>query len=240
MRVLCTFSGALMLTVVSYAQQPFSIRMKDPIVCYAKPEDHHFKVPLPEEYIRVRNGAKVKTSTIIVDYSGFTAEAQNTFQAAVDVWESLITSTVPIHIRAEWTALGSGVLGSAIYTTAFANFAGAQKLNVFYPVAVAEKIQDKELNPGEPDIFSRFSSSVNWHYNPTTTPPSVRRLSRRASSAAISLLRWAAACLVILPALRRRAFGAASISFKSQRLYWRKSTLRWVARPASIRSRARI
>jgi hypothetical protein len=61
-------------------------------------------------------------------------------------------------------------LGSAIYWSAFANFEGAQKLNVFYPVALAEKISGKELNGNESEIFANFSSGINWYYGTSGTP----------------------------------------------------------------------
>ncbi|HET9053929.1 MAG TPA: hypothetical protein VFM90_07145, partial [Cyclobacteriaceae bacterium] len=89
---------------------------------------------------------------------------------AVDIWESLITSSVPIRIQARWTTLGASVLGSANYTSAYANFEGAQKLNVFYPVAIAEKITGREMNNSQPDLFANFNSSFDWHLNPDTPP----------------------------------------------------------------------
>jgi hypothetical protein len=49
---------------------------------------------------------------------------------------------------------------------------GAQKINVFYPVAIAERITGQELNGADqPDIFANFSSVFDWHFDPNTTPP---------------------------------------------------------------------
>jgi hypothetical protein len=156
-----------------WAQKPMRVKITEPIVCYATNEDHPFEILPREEILRMRSGARVKTSTIIVEYSsGFSSQAKAAFEAATDIWEGLISSPVPIRIYAEWTALSSSVLGSALYTNAFANFEGAQKLNVFYPVAMAERITGQELNEGEADLFARFNSNVNWHYDPLSLPPS--------------------------------------------------------------------
>lgn len=163
--------------VASYAQRPMSIKIKDPVVCYANAEDHPFEIAAPEVYMKWKkgHGARVKTTNIIVDYVNFPENANGIgpkacFQTAVDIWESFLSDigTAPqtIRVEARWTSLAPNVLGSALYTAAYANFKGAQKLNVFYPVAMAEKISGQELNDGEPDLFANFNSNFNWHLNP--------------------------------------------------------------------------
>lgn len=162
---------ALCCGYVLHAQKPMSIKIKDPIICYAGTEDHKHYVAPPEGFLKnaKRNALHLTNSTVIeVTYIGFenVPEAQAAFQRAVDIWSSLLTTTVPIRIEAHWTTLNAGVLGSANYTGAYANFKGAQKLNVFYPVALAEKITGRELNGGGPDIFANFNSNFDWHYDP--------------------------------------------------------------------------
>ncbi len=153
------------------AQQFMSVKMKNHTVCYGHTANHDFHLPPPEEYVRWKNGARTKTATIQVNYNGFTPQAQAAFQYAVDIWASLITSSQTITIDAYWQPLGAGILGGAIYTSAFANFNGAQKLNVFYPVALAEKMTGKNLNGTNSEIFTQFSSSTNWHLDPSAPPP---------------------------------------------------------------------
>ncbi len=152
-----------------------SIKVKDPVICYATAQDHLHYVAPPREYIdRLKNTAARTTSTTIeVSYVGFenVPQAQQAFQQAVDIWAALLNTPMPIRIEARWTTLGANVLGSANYTYAYANFEGAQKLNVFYPVAIAEKITGREMNGGDIDIFANFNSSFTWHFDPTTTPP---------------------------------------------------------------------
>lgn len=154
-----------------HAQQFMGVKIKEHTVCYGHATNHDFYVPPPEEYVRWKNGARTQAATIQVNYNGFTAQAQAAFQYAVDIWASLISSSQTITIDAYWQPLGAGILGGAIYTSAFANFDGAQKLNVFYPVALAEKMAGKNLNGSNAEIFTQFSSSTNWHLDPNTAPP---------------------------------------------------------------------
>ncbi|QOI96437.1 MAG: T9SS type A sorting domain-containing protein [Flammeovirgaceae bacterium] len=164
--------GSLLLTNTRLqAQQFMGIKIKDHTVCYGHTTNHDFYVPPPEEYVQWKTGARTKTANIQVNYNGFTAQAQAAFQFAVDIWASLITSSQTITIDAYWQPLGAGILGGAIYTSAFANFDGAQKLNVFYPVALAEKMAGKNLNGTNSEIFTQFSSSANWHLDPGSPPP---------------------------------------------------------------------
>lgn len=173
MKVRLLVWGLILGTGSLCAQQPMSIKIKNPTICYGSTTNNPILIPPPEEYLRWKDnpGARIKTATIEVTYIGFSVEAQQAFQAAVDIWETLISSPVTIRVEAHWTNLGPGALGGAIYTSAYANFTGAQKLNVFYPAALAEKMRGENLNSDEPDIFAQFSNSTNWHFNPATTPP---------------------------------------------------------------------
>jgi hypothetical protein len=173
------FPGVLFLifssTLTVWAQKPMQIQMKQPVVCYHTNEPHMIDVPPPEVYLQWKKNSGARTAanaTFEVEYIGFdnAPEAKAAFDRAFEIWSQLISSPVPIRVQAEWASLGSNVLGSAIYTSAFANFDGAQKLNVFYPIALAEKITGLELNDGEPDIFTRFSSGTNWNFDPNAAP----------------------------------------------------------------------
>ncbi len=180
------FVTALVLGAVSFAsaqsaKQPLVMGMqvvKDvkPVVCYAGSTNVPANVPPPPEYfkwksIQLANG-RTKSSQFEVTYVGFTPEAQTAFQAAVDIWSALIESPVPIRIRAQWTQLGSGILGGAQTGGYVGNFFGAPRANVWYPIALAEKLVGRELNTStDPDILASFSSGANWHYGVSTLPP---------------------------------------------------------------------
>jgi hypothetical protein len=139
-----------------------------PIVCYQSnlTSAYHVDTPLDFELSRRNTAGRVKTSNIEVEYINFPDDnlAKNAFQFAVDIWESQLTSSVPIRIRAQWAPLATNVLGQAIWGAAYANFNGAQAQDVYYPVALAEKIAGVELNAAsEPDIVATFNSNANWY-----------------------------------------------------------------------------
>lgn len=164
----------------SYAQnivappQQLMIKPKGQIVCYASGESHPVNIPPP---IVVNSTARTQTANIQVDYVGFPANAQAVFEEAVAIWENIIQSPVTIHVRAAWVSQEASTLGSAIWGNAFANFDGAPKLNVFYPVALAEKLAGRALNPNPNpttgdnyDIYAFFNSNQTaWSFTDATT-----------------------------------------------------------------------
>lgn len=139
-----------------------------PVVCYYNHENRPDRVGVTDKFksLRTSAGGRAKSAVIEVVYVNFPEDnlAKQAFQYAIDIWESELSSPVPIHIRAEWADLESGVLATAIWGSAYANFGGEQYRNTFYPVALAEKIAGRELNdPAEPDISASFSRNVAWY-----------------------------------------------------------------------------
>jgi len=162
-------------TTIGYSQTYQSMKSKNPIICYSKSELELASIPPPEQYMswRKNSSARTKSAAFVVTYVGFTTQAQAAFQQAVDIWSSLITSPVTIHVTAVWKPLQAGVLGSAIWGSVHANFDGAQRANTWYPVALAEKMAGTDLNATDDiDIYAEFSSTFNWYYGldgkPTT------------------------------------------------------------------------
>jgi hypothetical protein len=155
------------LSLGGFAQKYMTMKPKNPIICYAKDADAHTIVEAPEQFKRWKANqlARTKTATFEVTYVGFSDQAKAAFQEAVDIWSTLIESDVPIRVNATWQPLGQGVLGSAIWGTVHANFDGAQRVNTWYPAALAEKMAGVELNgDDEFDIYANFSSTFNWNY----------------------------------------------------------------------------
>lgn len=108
-----------------------------------------------------------RTATIQVTYNGFSAAAQAAFQAAVDVWESQITSPRIIHVNANWTPLGTGVLGSA-GPNAFYMLSD----NNIYPAALAEALCNCEGNVAT-EITANFNSAFSsWYLGTDGNAPS--------------------------------------------------------------------
>lgn len=157
-------------------QGMLTIKPAKPIVCYQNFENRHDHVGVSDrlEYLRRQAIGRTKTATIEVEYVNFPSDnlAKTAFQFAVDIWETELISTVPIRVQAEWRPLSSGVLGQAIWGSAYANFGGEQHRNTFYPVALAEKIAGHEINgPDEPDILASFNSNASWYFGTDGNTP---------------------------------------------------------------------
>lgn len=140
-----------------------------PSVCYASHDSHRSFVPAP---LRLKSGT-TKSSTIVVDYVNFPADAKIAFQYAVDIWKDLIYSPVPIRIKATWQVLASDVLGSCSPSDYYYNFNSTQIWNCYYPVALVEKMMGQDVNsPLAYDIEASFNSSfTNWYFGTDGATP---------------------------------------------------------------------
>jgi hypothetical protein len=168
------FIAQIGLAQLPYTQRATTFKGQD-VICPGHPQDH-FSIVQAQAFIRnAKNlrGAAEKKSRFVVTYNGFSEEAKQAFQRAVDIWEYLIYSEVPIYVNAEWRVLGSNILGSANTSDFMMDFDGAPYVGTLYPMALAEKLAGKALNPdGQEDIYCRFNSSANWHYGtPETIKP---------------------------------------------------------------------
>jgi hypothetical protein len=174
-RIFVTLIAVVFCIQVTAQRKHAKMRMlkaPESTICYASAKNEFTSIEAP---LKRNRAGRTKSANIEVTYIGFTTPARNAFQEAVDIWESLIESDVTIRVLAQWAPLAPGVLGSAgpgIYTS---NFDGAPKLDVWYPVALAEKIAGEDLNPTtEYDIVATFNSNnTDWHFGLTgTNPPS--------------------------------------------------------------------
>jgi hypothetical protein len=158
-------------------QAMLQIHPRKPVICYHSSENKPDHIGVSEKFASLRRSgsARVKSAVFEVEYINFPADnlARNAFQYAVDIWQSELTSSIPIIIRAEWKTLDAGVLGQALWGSAYANFGGEQHINVFYPVALAEKITGREINESDnPDIVASFNSNTAWYYGTDGKTPS--------------------------------------------------------------------
>jgi len=133
-----------------------------PSVCYASPEIHKSFVRPP---VKLKAGS-LKKSNIIVDFVGFPDSAKVAFQYAVDIWENLIYSPIPIHIQATWESLDSDILGSCGPSDYIPNFNSTQIWNCYYPIALAEKMLGQEVNSSTGyEIEASFNKKFNnWYF----------------------------------------------------------------------------
>lgn len=98
------------------------------------------------------------------------------FQYAANIWGSILPSTVPIFVDANFDPLDcdgqSAVLGSAGPSTTHANFDGADSTNTWYHQALANKLAGVDLDPTTSDIVAQFNSDIGkpgcfplpWYY----------------------------------------------------------------------------
>ncbi|WP_306640972.1 hypothetical protein [Sanyastnella coralliicola] len=129
--------------------------------------DEFTYVPPPEGFVP---GAE-RSVVISVVYNGFSPEAQTAFQFAVDIWASLLTSSVPITLEANWQSLSGGTLGFAGADGYFRNFPGAIEPNTFYPAALANKLRGSDNDITSFDLSCTFNSNANWYYGTDGNTP---------------------------------------------------------------------
>ncbi len=86
----------------------------------------------------------------------------NVFEAAVQVWEGILVSDVPIEFEAQFDELfcdaTSATLGSAGPLSAFVDFTGAQLPDTLYVSAQANQQAGFDLDPDTADLSARFNS----------------------------------------------------------------------------------
>ena len=149
----------------------------DLVPIFALEADAFTLVPAPEAAAPAAGegfiAQNASAATIVVNYNGFSGEAQTAFQYAVDIWESYLNSDVTIEVDANWIALSPGVLGSAGATSLYANFSGAPQGNTWYPVAIANGIAGSDLNGGTAELVANFNSTYsNWYFGTDGNTPS--------------------------------------------------------------------
>ncbi len=112
------------------------------------------------------------TATIIVNYTGFTPQAQAAFQYAVDIWSAHITSPVTILVDVKWEPLATGTLGAAKAASLRRNFTNTPRTNTWYPIALANKFAGSDIDTAIPDIEASFNSNKsNWYYGTDGNTP---------------------------------------------------------------------
>ncbi|WP_347839612.1 T9SS type A sorting domain-containing protein [uncultured Draconibacterium sp.] len=114
----------------------------------------------------------VLNSDFQVEFVNFPENAKPAFLYAISIYENLISSPMPIKVRATWESKSSNVLAQSTPGSMYRNFNGARLNDVYYPVALAEKLAESELNGSEPDIECSFNSGINWYYGTNGDCPS--------------------------------------------------------------------
>ena len=92
-------------------------------------------------------------------------------QFAADLWGSVLTSSVPVYVGAQFNPLGPNVLGSAGTTFYVYNFPGAAYPDTIYFSALGDALAGEDLVPGYIDINSQFSSDFTFYYGLDNNTP---------------------------------------------------------------------
>jgi PA domain len=85
------------------------------------------------------------------------------FEHAAAIWSARLDSAVPIRIRAQFTPLGTNVLGSAGPVSVVRDFTNAPLAGTWYHVALANKLAGVDLLPASDDINANFSTLFNFY-----------------------------------------------------------------------------
>jgi hypothetical protein len=160
--------GCMLWVMVAQAQKSFMVTEKAPPVTCNPFNQRAMRVDptlVAAQRDRMISAARVQApkARFKVQYNNFPPAAEKAFQAAVDVWATILESDVEIIVEANWLRLGTGVLGSASPTSIHRDFPGAVKARTWYPTALAEKMARRNLNGTESDIVANFSSVFNWY-----------------------------------------------------------------------------
>lgn len=123
-----------------------------------------------------QNASRIQTNGAVFDvkYSGFTEEAKNAFQYAIDIWARTIKSDVTIRVFANWAFLDNVTTLAFVTPTEVKNFDGTPERDLWYPTALAEKLARKDINPTtEADIVATFNSRrTDWYFGTDGNCPS--------------------------------------------------------------------
>ncbi len=113
--------------------------------------------------------------TFEVSFENFPEEAKGAFLFALSIWDQKITSPIKIRVLAKWENLNNNTLGEGKPAVFYRNFRGTPVNNVFYPVALAEKITGREINKtDEADIICSFNKTASWYFGENGQTPETK------------------------------------------------------------------
>jgi hypothetical protein len=117
----------------------------------------------------------VPPAVIHVTYIGeWDPNAKAAFEYAKRIWETQISSPVPIEIRAEWVAESNpNILGGAWPEGVVKNFPGAPVKDTWYLYPLANKLAGVDLDSSSHDINAQFNSNFSkWYFGTDGKTPS--------------------------------------------------------------------
>lgn len=155
------FSLAFLLSLGSLKTFAQTWQEMPPVVCHGINEDAFTSLRTDFDPSKARLNS---TSTFIITYEDVPTQAQTAFKYATDIWSNVLVSSIPIRIHVTYKSLASTTLASSGATRIYRDFNNAPYPSVWYPVALAEAINGKELNEEAVDININVNSSIRWSY----------------------------------------------------------------------------
>jgi len=141
-----------------------------PLVNIASEEVNKMFTPPPAQSVLLKSASE-ESAQINVVYVDFPEEAKNAFQYAISIWEDLITTSVPIDILARWEKLEGNTLAYGVPSQFYKNFDGALVPDVYYPVALVEKLSGKDWSGKDADIACGFNKNIAWYFGTDGNTP---------------------------------------------------------------------
>jgi hypothetical protein len=174
--------AALLCTVTTVAAQSVTVPIDSlqPIYAWGEMDvliaeyvDYNTRVEAPPLPLDLWHRGAQPTQFVIT-IEGEVAAATAAIHAAADIWSTHVSSTVPVKVRVRWVVLEENVLGSA-GPRLIANFTQALEPNTWFPTALASALENRNLNPDQPDIEMQFNANfARWYFGVDGNPPQNR------------------------------------------------------------------
>ncbi|MBO7055857.1 MAG: T9SS type A sorting domain-containing protein [Bacteroidales bacterium] len=107
---------------------------------------------------------KAQNATFVVSGIAVPDSILSVVEFCTDVWSNYVYSDVPINVSVSWLELPSNINAYAEATNYFLID------GILYQVALAEKIQNKNLNGTAADIEVTINKTLNWSVNTDENP----------------------------------------------------------------------
>ncbi len=103
--------------------------------------------------------------------STFPENARAAFDAAAAVWAGLLTSSVPITIRACWASLTGGTLGYSGGGNLYRDFPNAPQSGTWYTESLANALRGADNGPGSFDMHITYNQNFSWYFGTDGNTP---------------------------------------------------------------------
>lgn len=145
------------------------LRPVAPITCYAGDHAVHTHIPAPQFLENARSSRS--NSDFEFTFISVPQDVQQAVLFASDIWANILVSQIAIRVEVTWENLAGNTLASSGPTQVFQS-SELQDPTLWYPVALAESILERELNDVDaPDIRIILNQNRDWYTGTDARPP---------------------------------------------------------------------